>query len=328
MIPNLVMTCAGGRMMPGLIPALREHRDFASYWGIDLRPLSESPFDVTLVGLAASEPEFAAHLLDLLEHATPAMLVLGADEEAEALAPFAGRFRERGILANLSSPNAVAVMRDKVRTAELVGGGFTHSVASVQSYQHLLTALDFPRRPVALKARTGRGRRDVYCITPDPREKRGDIAPDISAARGAEIVAEAAPGSFLMMPWLEGRAVTCDILASNGELVYAIRRDWMQVWRFPFPGQIVSRDAELEERLVPLCRALNLHGLVDADFIDDRDLGLVLLELNPRPSGSMVAAIRAGIPLLRDLNAVLSGSAVMQPRLNGSLQVQQDFSVV
>lgn len=313
---TLILTCCGGRMMPTLLDALRAQAPSRALWGVDARGAEVPAETRALLARFETAPtpdaaDFADALLEIAAAAAPALLVAGADEEAEALAPHRARFEARGVLLNVSPPEAIARIRDKA--ALLPADGSLGRVAAPESFEPTLRALGYPDRPVILKPRTGRGRRGVYRIVETPGPAPDDVVPEIAPETAKAVLAESPAESQLLMRFLHGPALTCDLLADCGRLVYATCRTWVAPWRFPFPGQRVGPNPATNAIAHWATERFGLHGLVDLDVIDDATLGPTLLEVNPRPSGSMAAAVLAGVPLIEDLERVLAQETVATP---------------
>lgn len=73
------------------------------------------------------------------------------------------------------------------------------------------------------------------------------------------------------------------------------------------------REPRLEAHTRALLRALRWSGMASVDFIRDAGGVPVLMELNPRPWGSIVVAERSGVPLCRTFAQLLTGEPMTAP---------------
>ena len=71
----------------------------------------------------------------------------------------------------------------------------------------------------------------------------------------------------------------------------------------------LRKNPEVEEYAHHIATVLNLQSLHDIDMMTDANLGPVLLEINPRPSGSLAGLSAAGFALL---DYALAGVAGIQ----------------
>jgi carbamoylphosphate synthase large subunit len=319
MAETFVFTCGGGRMMGALVRQMRNAKPGRRIVGVDAdaatcaRP--PDSFDHFAHVPFASEPGYADRLLQVVSGLAPAILVPGSDEEAEALAPHRERFARVGASVSVSSPQAVALMRDKARTMQVAkaSGCSVADTIRADSFEELHCAvrkLGYPGRTVVIKPVQGRGRRRVYFVSATPMAPQPDVPPSIPIEALEEEMGEW-PGSMLACEMLTGAALTVDLLCEHGALRSAVVRRWDGPGRFPFPGQTVVESSAQVSALRRLVRHIGVHGLIDADMIEAEDGQARLLELNPRPSGSVAVVHAAGIPLFDMLADVLAGRPVV-----------------
>ncbi len=75
---------------------------------------------------------------------------------------------------------------------------------------------------------------------------------------------------------------------------------------------------DLAERITA---ALKLSWLYDYDLMTNKRGEAVPIEINPRPSGSIAAAILAGVPFYDDLIALANGKSVAEIKLPSDVAV-------
>lgn len=91
-----------------------------------------------------------------------------------------------------------------------------------------------------------------------------------------------------------------DVLAWKGKLIkYVIRK------RIGFQASkgsvILNKNLKIEKMIKKLIKIFNLSGIYDCDFMFNKNKNPILLELNPRISGSLYASIYAGANFIDDL---------------------------
>jgi carbamoylphosphate synthase large subunit len=318
MAETFVFTCGGGRMMGALVRQMRYAKPGRQIVGVDAdaKTCASPPdgFDRFAQVPFASEPGYADRMMELVSGLAPAVLVPGSDEEAEALAPHRERFARAGTMVSVSSPEAVALMRDKeqtTRAAKASGCPVAETIRadSFDELRRAIPTLGYPERSVVIKPVRGRGRRTVFFVSATPTAPQPDVPPSISIEAIEKEIGEW-PGPMLACEMIMGTPLTVDLLCEHGALRSAVVRRWEGWGRFPFPGQTIVDNPSLVNALHHLVSHIGVHGLIDADMIEAQDGQVRLLELNPRPSGSVAVVHAAGIPLFDMLFDMLAGRPV------------------
>ena len=305
-------------MMPHLARWLKKSRQDLTLVGFDANP------QVARAGVAGfakvhtlpqpSHDKYVKELTRAIEVIGPCTLVPGSDEEAHVLAHAKGEITAAGGRIAISSPEDLAIVGNKLKLAEqLTAGSDNSQVPVMPAYdpvqaRQAVAKLGGPEHPVVLKPSSGRGRRGVFIISETPLPAHDDLPPVIGV-KNIDGLYQGTDRPDMAMPYIAGQAVTVDLLANSGTAVQIVVRKWLENWRFPFPGQLVCRDPAIERMARQIARRFNLHGLVDIDLISPRDGTAAILEVNPRPSGSSVVAIAAGIPLFTSYAKIAAGEA-------------------
>lgn len=315
---TLILTCAGGAMMPRLAALLRQSKPTRRLVGADANPALSAAqirgFDAFFPVPLATDGAYVVRLLEKVQPLAPAVLVPGSDEEALALAPHTAALRERGIFANVMAADVQDRFRDKaslgavLRARGLPSPDFI-AVSSPAEAAKAARQLGYPDRIVVVKPRIGRGRRGVHFLSATPVPHQNDV-PDTIDLDALERVWPEIGDHAMVMEFVRGDAWTADVLARYGKVEQMVSREWLATWRFPFPGQRVCRNADLAQLVAGMAECLELHGLIDIDIIRDAGGRFQIIEVNPRPSGSIIVSIAAGIPLYDQLGALLQDSAV------------------
>ena len=92
-----------------------------------------------------------------------------------------------------------------------------------------------------------------------------------------------------------------DVLSKNGKLINAIARERINPAGVPYHGNIMRNNNKLTNLAKKVSEYLELTWLYDIDIMTRKDGTPVLLEVNPRPSGSSAASMQCGVPLYKNL---------------------------
>ena len=130
---------------------------------------------------------------------------------------------------------------------------------------------------------------------------------DLVTFLGKYLDAAAALAPVIVMQRLFEPIFDIDVLAWKGEAKRVVPRRRHNVGGVPFEGNDVLPDPKLIELGRQTADAIGLNWLYDFDVMTDGKGNPALIELNPRPSGSMPVSIAAGVPLLDDLISLAKG---------------------
>ena len=100
------------------------------------------------------------------------------------------------------------------------------------------------------------------------------------------------------MPCLSAPVYDVDIFRQETGDTVSFVRERINPTGIPFGGNVLKKKSEINDYACNISEILNLQSLHDIDMMTDPQKGPVLLEVNPRPSGSLSALNRAQFPLL------------------------------
>jgi biotin carboxylase len=180
---------------------------------------------------------------------------------------------------------------------------------------------DFVVKPV-----TARGNRGTVVVRKDAdgaaryagsREWHAD-----PASFRRELMAEVARNlPVVVMERLFPPAYDIDILAWQGRLLRVMPRRRLNPAGVPFTGGVLTPREDLIELARRVTAAFDLSWLYDYDLMTDRAGRPVVIEINPRPSGSIAASIMAGVPFYEDLLSLAKGEGLPEIAPSGEIAV-------
>jgi len=123
----------------------------------------------------------------------------------------------------------------------------------------------------------------------------------VSAEQAEEAVVGLPDEGGLVQPYIRGPLVSVSGVSWEGELVCALHQLSVRIWPVPVGGSAyavtIPPDAELEQGVDRLLRAIGWNGLFQAQFIRGPGGEYYLIDLNPRVYGSLMLAATAGLNL-------------------------------
>jgi len=105
---------------------------------------------------------------------------------------------------------------------------------------------------------------------------------------------------LIMMEKLRAKAFDLDILSKDGKLINVVCRKRVDSI-LHYKGHLIFNNKYLYGLAKKLSKIFNLNYLHDCDLMLDNKGNFRILEINPRPSGSVALSISAGVPLIENL---------------------------
>ena len=103
---------------------------------------------------------------------------------------------------------------------------------------------------------------------------------------------------YLIMPQLYTPAYDADVFPTHGGDLRAVVRQRVNPAGIPFAGNIFEHPDDAVDYCLAVANSLSLNGIHDIDLMTGRDGRVCLLEVNPRPSGSLAISLIAGLPIV------------------------------
>ena len=143
-----------------------------------------------------------------------------------------------------------------------------------------------PELPCILKPRISTGSRDVIKI-------EDEVAWEFHSMRLAH------KGRFVAQEFIDGPEYTVDFFAERGVLVNAVVRQRLDAQGVSLRGEVVPCPAILDI-VEGIVSCFSIDGLNNMQFIEQGG-GYYATDFNPRPSGTIMLSVRAGVDLLNNL---------------------------
>ena len=278
---NILLTCVGRRvaLLEAFQRALKGLRLKGRLYGADHSRLAAAFHRVDegfLVPSAKEGPAYVEALLDICRQHRVGMVVPLIDWELADLVAARERFAAVGARLLISSPQVVAVCRDKRQTFEfLKAKGF--DTPEVFTHKQALKAAF----PLFMKPRYGSSAKDVHRLA--DRE-----ALEFYQQRAAE--------ETVVQECVDGQEYTVDVYAGlDGVPRVAVPRRRLQVRGGEVAKAVTVRHPEIVRQSLRLVEALGeCLGVLTLQCFLTEDGRVRFIEINPRFGGGAPLAIRAG----------------------------------
>ena len=334
---NLLITCVGGSLSWVLLRALRSS-EYISYKliGTDASPQqtptlsrSKNLLDSFYQVPSGSATGYISQLCEIVKEEHVHFIIPGSDDEVLALREHRSKLSSIGTTVLLSNNETLSVIMNKAKTYEILK---THNinvpnyfvVHTGSAFLQAINSLDYPAKTVVCKPVSGRGNRGVYFL-----EGRDKPSAQIGTGQremrvGEEMVttiSQRIVEPYLVMSCLSTPAYDADVFIGSNNCHRAIVRERINPAGIPFAGNKIVLNKELTNYCTSVAKALELSGIHDIDIMTDDSGRPTLLEVNPRPSGSLAVSLFANLPIIDYVVSTELGLPVPQLNLQTEMTV-------
>ena len=303
------LTSTGGDLVASAMLSLRQNKKIEFHihaLNSDYNQLSASIADNFDVLPSGSSPGYVEKVSEVVKKNEIQVLMPWSDEEAITLSKAQNVFTKIGCTVLVSSEKVIEAITDKSKTYEMIKAAglkvpeYT-SISRISDFQHAAKFYGYPQRTVVVKPVTGRGGRGVHVLLGNDnppnwlgsgwREKK------LPSFNGHDIDFDSGT-SYLVMPCLHAPVYDVDVFRFNDISTKCFVRERNNPSGIPCTGNILRHNNAIQEYAQNIASVMNLESLHDIDMMTDPILGPVLLEINPRPSGSLAGLNSVGFHLL------------------------------
>lgn len=318
---TILLTCIGGTMSPDILSQLKNDIFLdLRIIGVDANENNiflDSLDNFYKVPLADAK-EYTEAIINILIKEKVKVIIPGSDQEAMVLSSIRGKLEQIDVKLTTSPTAVLDLIKNKLSTYEhIVSSGINlppyRIVSNLTEVKLAFSFFNYPDLSIAIKPIEGRGGRGLRIleVPSDPlpqwignglREKRYQNIPN-----DEEIMEWFNDGTLMIMPALRDPAYDVDVFSVQGKAKAIIVRRRYNPVGIPFTGNTIEVNQAVYNYCNKIVETLNLDGLHDIDLMTDREGNPVLLEVNPRMSGSIAAAHCAGYPVLSLTIATMLG---------------------
>ncbi len=319
---SIIITCIGGGLSYEFIELLK----------------SSKRYEYSIVGVDTSESAVARHICDAFEKVPNGadssyaehmhqickkhgidLIFPCSDAEALALARYRKAFDDEGIVVACNDYETLLTISDKAKTyRKLEDMGFGTPLWC-QTFSHKkireqISELTSRKKSAVVKLPDARGSRGIFVlddkvegetfynntreIHANPTFFLNDILPTLNPEDG-----------YIVMERLLEPVCDLDVLAWHGEVVHSVSRRRLDS-ASPNNGHVVEQNVEVMKLAKNIVQKMDLSWIFDVDYMFASDGSPVILEINPRASGSVAVPIAAGVPLFDDMLSLVFGENI------------------
>ena len=307
---RILITSVGGTLTPLLIKHLKNDKQLKGIYvvGIDKRNLK--PKDLLLDKFykisTANSKNYIRRILNISIKEKINLIVPYSDNEAFKISKNIAFFKKNKISVMVNNYSTIKKIINKEKTFNILKKNNVYLpkfkiVKNVSELKKNFIFFDYPLKSLILKPVKGIGGRGVIIL----KGKKDKIQSWVGKGKREKIFNPNKTyltkklfkyGSLMMMEVLKKPVYDVDNLSFNHKHISIIRKR-INPNGIPYKGNILSKNNKIISYCKKITKILNLKFLTDIDLITDKFNNPCLLEINPRPSGSIATNYLAQIPL-------------------------------
>jgi carbamoyl-phosphate synthase large subunit len=302
------MTGAGAPGAPGIIYCLRQEANIQLTVADASEEAAGRWLEDDFVKIPpGNDPGFIDFVLKIcLEKKINLVLPL-VTKELLAFSENKERFAANGIQILVSSANAIKISNNKSATHQFLKEkgidlpSFS-VVKTVEEFKKAAQQLGYPEKPFCMKPSVSNGSRGVRIVSENIDEQdllfnQKPYQLHIGFDHIINILSQKSFPELLVSEYLPGPEFSVDCLANQGKTIIALPR----LRKKMVNGISVQGEFVKDEAIISYCKqiieAIGLHGNIGIQVKYDENNRPLLLEINPRVQGTIVAALGAGVNL-------------------------------
>ena len=319
---SIIVTCIGGGLSYEFIELLKSSKRYEYFIvGVDTSEsaLARHVCDAFEKVPSGTDSSYAEHMRQISIRHGIDLIFPCSDAEALALARDRETFDEEGIVIACNDYETLLTISDKAKTYRKLEGMGVRTPLWSQTFSHMeireqISELTSQKKSAVIKLPNARGSRGIFVLDDkvdgrtfynntrevhaNPRFFLNDILPTLNSEDG-----------YIVMERLLEPVCDLDVLAWHGKVVHSVSRRRLDS-ASPNNGHVVEQNVEVMRLAKNIVQKMDLSWIFDVDYMFSSDGSPVILEINPRASGSVAVPIAAGVPLFDDMLSLACGENV------------------
>lgn len=302
------MTGGGAPGAPGILRCLQSLPEF-KITVVDANPDAVGRFlhdDFETIPLAA-EPDFIEKIFFLCRRRNIHVIMPLVTKELLPFSQHKSEFEAMGVKVLVSDSSSLEIANNKSRLYEFlqwrgIDVPAFKIVETVDQFKVAVQELGYPQKEVCFKPSVSNGSRGFRVISQkvNALDLLFNYKPDstfISLTEAVQILSSGRFPELLVSEYLPGDEFSVDCLAKNGEPMLIVPR----LRKRMINGISVEGRFSKEENIIHYCnriiKELKLHGNIGIQVKKSDEAKSLILEINPRVQGTIVAGLGAGVNL-------------------------------
>lgn len=304
---KVLFTCAGGKFVKNLIRYLKVDKNLSHYdfYGTDQKKISKGPFKK--IFKLNIKKNYINNIKKICILNNINLIIPYSDSEALILSKYKKLFGKKKIMILTNNFNTNKRISNKFYVYNLLKKKKIkvpkfYFIKKLSEFNNKLKLLNFPNKTVVLKPIDQIGGRGVVFLKGKDFQKikrikvgKREKVLEINKLNFTQYLKKYK--KILIMEKLNPPAHDVDYFRQNKKKLISIRRR-INPSGIPYKGNTIIQDKKIEKYCNKIVKTLNINSLIDIDLLQNEKKDNVLLEINPRPSGSIVINHKANFPFL------------------------------
>ena len=306
---NILITCVGGELSPTSIKFLKKESSHnIKVIGTDINNEAVGKYfcDKFYKVPKSNSKNYVKQMLKIAIQNAVDIIIPTSDEEALILAKNKYIFEKKKIFILSSDYKILKIFSNKEQTYKTLSNleiDITRFI-SIKNKSLLNSYFKKKRNNLVLKPAISRGGRGIFVIKNTKKEKAVNFGREIHL--NIKTFKKKYLNKIKIFPQIVSEiyqppVYDLDVLSYKGNLKKMILRKRI-ISEEPNSGhEFCKVPKNLIKKIEILCKKLNLNALHDVDLMKNKTGEFKILEVNPRPSGSVAITCTAGINLFNDV---------------------------
>ncbi len=307
---RILISSAGGKLIPLLTKFIRKDSQLGKIYivGIDKKKIKRNlNFDRFYIVKNENKKLYINKLLNICKLEKIELIIPYSDFEAEIISKNKNKFSNLNIKVMVNDFDKIKIINNKYLTYKILKKNGIQVprfklIKSLFDIKKIFKFFKYPKNGIVIKPIYGIGGRGVIILKGEKdkdmkwleKGKREKVYNKVKKNFSKKIFKN---GSLMAMELLQDPAYDVDCLSLKNKKITVVRKR-INPTGIPYKGNYIINDKIVENYCNKIIKVLKLNSLIDIDLLTSKNTKKpILLEVNPRPSGSVVTSYYANIPI-------------------------------
>ena len=311
---SICLTCAGGSLKQQEGFFLKKYSKFKKViylTGTDIYPkkINNKIFDNIVKLPKPNSSQYIKKLIQVIKNYQIKILLVCSDEEAIKITKNINKINKYNCVVALNKFSTIKILSNKILTYKILSKikkiiPKWNEVKNTKNLNYTLKKYLNKFGGAVVKPAISRGGRDVFIIENKKKNLNNKIGrtKEINLNKFMSIYLKKIKNKFplIVMEKLYEPTFDLDMFCNKGKIINAVLRKRI-VPKDPNSGHKIIFKKQIISSAKQISIILKLNYINDCDFMVDKNNNFKLLEINPRPSGSLAIPNIAGFAILDNL---------------------------